>query len=80
MGIRLIEELVENSDDSEFGDLKDSDEGPDLSFGRSPDLCYCIYAPDIRERRGAAFDRCPVCLFAWGSRCTIASFISWTVS
>jgi len=55
---------MENSDDSEFGDFKDSDEGRDLGLRRSPDLCSIIYTPDTREWRGAAFDRCPVCLFA----------------
>ena len=36
MGIMLIEEPVENSDDSEFGDFEDSDESLDIGLEEEP--------------------------------------------
>ena len=35
-GIMLIEEPVENSNDSDFNDLEDSNEGRDLGLGEEP--------------------------------------------
>ena len=48
-GIRLIEELVENSDDSNFDEFEDSDEGPNLGLRRCPDLYSIIYTLDMRD-------------------------------
>ena len=36
--IRLIEKPVVNSDDSDFDDFKDSEEGPDLGLGEEPEF------------------------------------------
>ena len=49
MGIKFIEELVEKSNDSEFDNLEDLDEGPDLGLGEDPDPCSITYAANTRE-------------------------------
>jgi len=46
-GNMLIEEPVENSDDSEFDDLEDLGEGPDLGLSEEP-RSLLDYTPDAR--------------------------------
>ena len=40
---------MENSDDSNFEDFEDSDEGPNLGLRRCPDLYSIIYTLDMRD-------------------------------
>jgi len=48
-GNRLIEEPVENSEDSEFDDLEDLGEGPSLGLREEPRSRSIIYVPNARE-------------------------------
>ena len=54
--IKLIKKPLENPDDSEFDDFKDSDEGPDLTIGEEPRSLLDYIRTHAKEWRGAAFD------------------------